>query len=87
MTSPDLYAVVKELEARPMTDPEAIDTALYQALADAPTRVTEVSLTFTDIGGQWKPIITEEFRDAYYGGLMTLRTEFYDQAYEEVFGE
>lgn len=82
--APDLYTATKSLEESGELDPETIDAALAELLRKADMVETELSMTFylTD-DGEWKPVITEEFLDAYYGGIIRLRDEAYNEAFKE----
>lgn len=80
--APDLYTAAKTLNDSGSFDPETIDSTLAELLRKADTVETELSMTFylTD-EGEWEPVLTEEFLDAYYGGVIRLR----DEAYEDYF--
>ena len=58
---------------------EKIDAALMEALQDAPLVETEVELIYQKVNGVWEAAVTEEFVDAYTGGLLRLRDEYYNE--------
>ncbi|MBQ2273630.1 MAG: hypothetical protein II337_09250 [Clostridia bacterium] len=79
--APDLYTAAKTLNESGETDPEALDASFSALLQDAEMVETEVDLTFVlNEDGEWEPMITEEFFDAYYGGILRLRDELYEEA-------
>ena len=80
--APDLYSLLKEIEAREgLTDEEKM-AALEQELPNAGMLETEVAMQFQLVNGQWQPILTSEFMDAYYGGILRLRAEIYESMME-----
>ncbi|MBQ1217709.1 MAG: hypothetical protein IIX85_07095 [Clostridia bacterium] len=79
--APDLYTAAKTLNESGETDPEVLDASFSALLQDAEMVETEVDLTFVlNEDGEWEPMITEEFFDAYYGGILRLRDELYEEA-------
>lgn len=82
--APDLYTAAKTLNESGETDPEALDASFSVLLQDAEMLETEVDLTFVlNEDGEWEPMITEEFFDAYYGGILRLRDEMYEEALKD----
>lgn len=82
VSSPDLYTAYKEAgELGPMSEAE-INAFWEKLVADAAMMETQVNLQFVLIDGVWQPQWTEEFMDAYYGGLMRLEREYYESMLE-----
>jgi len=79
ITAPDLYSVVKDLEDDRFSSEEEVDEALTEGVENADLLETELEIEFRLEDGVWTPVLTEEFADACYGGLMTYRQEYYDQ--------
>jgi hypothetical protein len=77
--APDLYTITKNLQIEGELTEEKIDAALMAALQDAVLVETEVELIYQKINGVWEAAMTEEFVDAYTGGLLRLRDEYYDE--------
>ena len=73
---PDIYSVAKELDSESETWSEAdLSGRFLEKIAEAPIVETEVRLTVEIVGGEYKPLLTSEFLDAYYGGIYRLREE------------
>ena len=79
VSAPDLYNVVKDLEDEKFTSEEEVDEALTEGVRDADLIETQLEIEFYLEEDVWTPVLTEEFADACYGGLMTYRQEYYDQ--------
>lgn len=77
VSAPDLYSVIKALENTPFASAEEIDVAVTDGLREAPLRVQEVLVDFQTDGERWEALLSEEFTDACYGGLLTYREEMY----------
>ena len=84
VTAPDLYGVVEELEetSKAVSRDEAL-SLVDSALQDAPMVENEVELIFKMIDGQYEPVLTSEFLDAYYGGALRLQQELWTDQVEE----
>ena len=82
VSAPDLYSCVKALENESFACESDIDDALTEKLASAEIKVKEIEIQFYYNGEEWKPLLTEEFMDAYYGGFMTLRKEYLENNWE-----
>lgn len=78
VSAPDLYSVVKSLEDEKFADESEVDEALTEGVKDADLVETELEIEFHLEEGVWTPVLTEEFADACYGGMMTYRQEYYD---------
>lgn len=79
VSAPDLYTVLKNMEdTQPQTEEEA-QQAIAQAIADADMVESEVAVVFEKVDGNWELVWTEEFFNAYYGGILQLRTEYFEQ--------
>ena len=77
VSAPDLYGVIKSLEQEVFPDTQAMDSAVTEALRTAPLREQELVVEFQLDGIRWEALLSEEFADACYGGLLTYRTELY----------
>ena len=77
VSAPDLYGVIKSLEQTVFPDTQAMDAAVTEALRSAPLRERELVLDFLVDGPRWEALLTNEFTDACYGGLLTYREELY----------
>lgn len=76
VSAPDLYTIAKTLEVEGELTEEKINAALVEALKNATPVETEVKLIYQKINGVWEAVLTEEFADAYTGGLLRLREEY-----------
>lgn len=79
VSAPDLYSTVKKIEAMEDKSTAEKEAMLPAELAKAQITVTELEMQFELINGEWKPVITDEFLDAYYGGIGRLRSEYFAQ--------
>ena len=52
------------------------EAEILKELAKASIVEKEVSIEFVKVNGEYKPQLTTEFLDAYYGGVYKLREEF-----------
>ena len=75
--SPDIYSVAKQIDST-MTNStkEQLEAEILKELANAQIIEKEVSIEFIIVNGKYKPQLTAEFLDAYYGGVYKLREEF-----------
>lgn len=80
VSAPDIYTIAKNLKVEGELTEEKIDAALTEALKNAQLTETEVPLHFEYVNGEWKMVMTKEFTDAYYGGILRLREEYYQNA-------
>ena len=80
--APDLYTVLTDVSARTELSEEEMFASLAQELQTAPVLETEVALQFQQIDDEWQPILTTEFMDAYYGGILRLRAEMLGSEWE-----
>lgn len=76
VSAPDLYTIAKNLEVEGELTEEKINAALVEALKTATPVETEVKLIYQKINGVWEAALTEEFADAYTGGLLRLCEEY-----------
>lgn len=76
---PDLYSVIKELDENSTFDNDnEIDKAVAEAIKNAPIVETVVEITFVLQDNEYVPVITTDFWDAYYGGIIRLLNEKLD---------
>lgn len=85
--APDLYTIVKNLQIEGELTAEKINAALIEALQDAVLVEKEVELIYQEVNGVWKAILTEEFVDAYTGGLLRVRDEYYNDILRRITNE
>lgn len=83
VTAPDLYSVVKNMELEGELTEEQIDAAITAEIETADLVTTDVSMMFEYADEKWDPAFNEDFFDAYYGGIMRLRKEYYDERVED----
>lgn len=76
VTAPDMYHVAKEMEEIVFASEEDANTVAIACMEAAELLETELTVIFYADGGTWEPMLTEEFVDAYYGGLLTYREEY-----------
>lgn len=79
VSAPDLYSVIKSLEDERFSSEAEVDEALTEGVEDADIVKTRLEIEFYLEEEGWVPVLTEEFADACYGGMMTYRQEYYDQ--------
>ncbi len=84
--APDLYSVILEMNGLMFQSVEEMDAAMTGGVRNAGLREAEVTVVFTRIDGSWEPNLTDTFMDAYYGGLLTYRDEFYAELEEGSLG-
>lgn len=78
--APDVYNLAKELDAQgSAVNPDAMQAVLVEAVQNAPIVKNEVQLLFVLTDNGYKPILTGEFMDAYYGGVIRLLEEMVNQ--------
>lgn len=78
VSAPDLYSVVLGMETEvDGLDEDEIMSSVDAALKDAPVLEAEIELLFEEIDGEYRPILTSEFIDAYYGGALRLKEKVY----------
>lgn len=78
VSAPDLLAAVAAVEGK-MTGTETqeqILAAMDEAVRSAELAESRVTLTFTYTDGRWAPVLTDDFLDAYYGGVFQLRSQY-----------
>lgn len=74
--APDLYAVAKEIDENYVFETEEeLKNALIEAIGKAQIVEQEVTIEFEKTEDGYIPLLTEEFFDAYYGGVLTLLDE------------
>lgn len=82
--APDLYTIAKELgKSAEGLNEEEIMNKVNEAVKDAPIVEREIELTFEKADGEYQPILTSEFLDAYYGGALQLREELLLESVKE----
>ena len=79
VSAPDMYTITKNLQIEGEVTEEKINEALIEALKNAEPVETEVEIAFQKVGEVWEATFTEEFIDAYTGGLLRLQKEYYDE--------
>lgn len=79
VTAPDLYSVIIDLEDEQFSSTDEMDEALTEGVEEADLIETELEIEFYMEDEVWTPVLTEEFADACYGGLLTYRQEYYEQ--------
>ena len=79
VTAPDLYSVIMELQDEQFSSTGEMDKALTAGVEEAELIETQLEIEFYLEEESWTPVLTEEFADACYGGLLTYRQEYYDQ--------
>lgn len=77
VSAPDLYSVIKKLENETFTSEAEMDAALTEGVKAVAPITKELTLN-AYLDGEWSFVLTEEFMDACYGGILTLRQEYYD---------
>ena len=83
--APDLYTVAKEIDENyEFETEEERQSAVIDAVGRAEIIEQEVTLTFVKTDKGYEPILTEEFFDAYYGGILKLFSEAIDKMTQEV---
>ncbi len=73
VTSLDLCGAVVNVVLEDYSDESQIDEMITQQLKDLPFVENEVELSFEVNDGEYNPILTDEFLDIYYGGVLSLR--------------
>ena len=74
--APDLYTVAKEIDENyEFETKEELRNAVIEAIEKAEIVEQEVTLEFKETENGYEPMLTEEFFDAYYGGILRLLTE------------
>ena len=81
--APDVYAVARKLdnESGELTQEELAEQILNE-IKSCELVEKEVQLLYRLQDGQYVPVLTEEFVDAYYGGVLRL----YEDALEQLTG-
>lgn len=80
--APDFYTIVKEVDQMTELSKEEQQSVLAQKIKKGKMVETEVEMQFEYVDGKWSPILTGEFVDAYYGGILRLKSELYQEAVE-----
>ena len=79
--APDVYGVAKKVDAyAPISDQEMLLQVLTEEMKEAQIVEREVELSFVETGDGYEPILTDEFMDAYYGGIIRLYEEMLAEA-------
>ena len=74
--SPDLYTVAKELDENYKFETEdELRVAVLNAIAEAEIIEKEVTIEFAETDKGYAPVLTMDFIDAYYGGVIRLFEE------------
>ena len=82
--APDLYTVAKEIdENNTYETEEELRAAVLEAVSRAEIVEQEVTIEFIKTDNGYEPILTEEFFDAYYGGVLKLLDEAFNKKLEE----
>lgn len=71
--SPDLYTVAKEIDENIVFDTEEeLRAAVIDAVSKAEIIEQEIEVEFIKTDEGYEPVLTMEFFDAYYGGILKL---------------
>ena len=71
--SPDLYAVAKEIDEHYIFETEEeLQNAIIEGIGKAQIIEQEITMEFIKTEAGYEPVITMEFIDAYYGGVIKL---------------
>lgn len=74
--APDLYTVAKEIDENYVFETkEELRATLIEAIGKAPIVEQEITIEFEETEDGYIPLLTEEFFDAYYGGILKLLAE------------
>lgn len=73
--APDVYTCVKALPSE-WDSAEEMAQAIAQSVSEAAIVEKEVELVFVKNGDEYQPVLTDEFVDAYYGGVLRLKEEY-----------
>lgn len=74
--SPDLYTVAKEIDENyTFETKEELKVVLVEAINKAQIVEQVVTIEFEKTEDGYRPLLTEEFFDAYYGGVLKLLSE------------
>lgn len=83
--APDLYTVAKEIDENyEFETEEELKAAVIDAIGKAQLIEQEMTIEFIKTDDGYEPILTMEFIDAYYGGVLKLLDEALDKMNEEV---
>ena len=83
--APDLYTVVKEIDENyEFETEEELKAALIEAVSQAQIIEQEITVEFALVDGEYVPMLSFEFFDAYYGGIFKLLNESLGDMDEEV---
>lgn len=73
VNAPDLYTLAKELDENYTFETEAeMNSAIIETLCNAEIIEQEITIEFVSVGDYWVPMLTLEFFDSYYGGVLKL---------------
>ena len=75
VSAPDLAWVMEKVEKAEAATEDEMNAVLEKAVAEAPLRSEEVNVTFAKEDDKWHPIMTDEFFNACYGGIIDLRED------------
>lgn len=82
--APDLYSIAKKIDENYEFDnDEDLMQAIIEAISKAEIIEQEITLEFEKTSDGYSPILTQEFFDAYYGGVLKLFDEAISKAKEE----
>lgn len=74
--APDLYTVAKEIDENYVFETkEELIVVLVEAIGKASIVEQEITIEFEKTEDGYVPLLTEEFFDAYYGGVLKLLNE------------
>ena len=83
--APDLYTVIKEIDENFVFETEEeLKNALIEAIGKAQIVEREITVEFSLVDGEYVPMLSYEFFDAYYGGVFQLLNESFGDVNEEV---
>lgn len=84
VSSPNLYDIVKNLDSSYLDypDTEDMDKILSEEIKNAKTITTELEVTLLKTADGYEALLTDEFANAYYGGILQLRQEYIDSLWE-----
>lgn len=82
--APDLYTVAKDIDENyTFETEEELQNAVIDAISKAEIIEQEVTIEFIKTGDGYEPILTTEFIDAYYGGVLRMLNEALNNMGEE----
>ena len=81
ISSPDLVLVIESLADATYSSEDEMNKALTSALGEAELLVTELDVKYFYVDGEWEIYMTDEFFNAYYGGVLDIREDLFEELY------